>query len=82
METMSSVSVASQIDDMIEAARVVLASDFDPVAFQQWRRRALACLTAMVGPDHVSTRHFEDRVRKGRDTTLRVVHGRPLVIED
>ncbi len=47
--------VEQRIDDLIEAGWGVLHSDFDPVAFQRWRRKAVDCITAVVGPDHVYT---------------------------
>jgi len=53
----------------------VLDSDFDPVAFQRWRRRAFDCLTALVGPDHVYTRHFENFVRQSGKRDLLVAGG-------
>ena len=59
-----------RIDDLIDAGWGVLHSDFDPVAFQRWRSEAFACLTAMVGPDHVYTRHFANFVRQGGTTDL------------
>ena len=68
-------SVEERIDDLIEAGWGVLDSDFDPVAFQRWRRRAFDCLTAMVGPDHVYTRHFENFVRQGGKTDLLAAGG-------
>jgi hypothetical protein len=55
-------SVEERIDDLIEAGWGVLDSDFDPVAFHRWRRRAFDCLTAVVGLNHVYTRHFQNFV--------------------
>jgi len=63
-------SIDGRVDELIEAGWWVLESNFDPVAFQHWRRRAFDCLTAMVGPDHVYTRHFENFVRQGGETDL------------
>jgi hypothetical protein len=68
-------SVEQRIDDLIEAGWGVLDSDFDPVAFERWRRRAFDCLTAVVGPDHVYTRHFEDFVRQGGKKDLLAAGG-------
>ena len=68
-------AVEQRIDDLIEAGWGVLDSDFDPVAFQRWRRRAFDCLTALVGPDHVYTRHFENFVRQGGKTDLLAAGG-------
>ena len=63
-------SVEQRMVDLIEADWSVLDPDFDPIAFQLWRRRAFASLTALFGPDHVYTRHFENFVRQGRKTDL------------
>ena len=68
-------SVEKRIDDLIEAGWGVLDSDFDPSAFQLWRRSAFDCLTAMFGPDHVYTRHFENFVRQGGKTDLLAAGG-------
>ena len=68
-------AIEERIDDLIEAGWGVLDSDFDPVAFQRWRRRAFDCLTALVGPDHVYTRHFENFVRQGGKTDLLAAGG-------
>jgi hypothetical protein len=68
-------SVEQRIDDLIEAGWGVLDSDFDAVAFQRWRRRAFDCLTAMCGPDHVYTRHFERFVRQEGEADLLIASG-------
>jgi hypothetical protein len=68
-------SVEGRIDDLIEAGWGVLESDFDPVAFLCWRRRALDCLTAVIGADHVYTRQFENFVRQGGKTDLLAAGG-------
>jgi hypothetical protein len=67
--------VGQRIDDLIEAGWGVSDSDFDPVAFLHWRRKAFDCLTALVGPDHVYTRHFENFVRQGRKTDILAAGG-------
>ncbi len=68
-------SVEKRIDDLIEAGWGALDSDFDPVAFQRWRRRALDCLTAAVGRDHVYTRHFERFVREEGEADILIASG-------
>ncbi|MFH1114248.1 MAG: hypothetical protein V1792_10030 [Pseudomonadota bacterium] len=68
-------SVEQRIDDLIEAGWLVLDSDFDTVPFQHWRRKAVDCLTAVVGPDHVYTRQFENFVRQGGKTDLLAAGG-------
>ncbi len=70
-------SMESRIDVLIRAGWRVLDSDFDPVAFLQWRRSAFDCLTAMVGPDHVYTRRFESFLRQGGETDLLAACGIP-----
>ena len=79
---MRSMSFGARIDELIEAGWGVLESDFDPVAFQHWRRRALDCLTAMVGPDHASTRRFQHLVEHGGETPLRVACGAPAALKE
>ncbi len=51
------------IDDLIEAGWYVLDSNFDETALQNWRDRALTCLTKLLGPEHVYTQQFNDWVR-------------------
>jgi hypothetical protein len=75
LERGSEMSVEQRIDDLIEAGWEVLDSDFDPVAFQRWRRRAFDCLTEMVGSDHVYTRQFASFVRQGGKTNLLAAEG-------
>ncbi len=68
-------SVEQRMVDLIEADWSVLDPDFDPIAFPLWRRRAFASLTAMFGPDHVCTRHFENFARQGGKTDLLAAGG-------
>jgi hypothetical protein len=68
-------SIERRIDDLIEAGWGVVNSDFDPLAFHHWRRSAFDCLTAMFGPDHVYTRHFENFVQQGGETDLLAANG-------
>src|SRR5271157_5009490 len=68
-------SVEQRIDHLTKAGWGVLDSDFDPMAFHRWRRSAFDCLTAMFGPDHVYTRHFEKLVRQGGKTELLAAGG-------
>jgi hypothetical protein len=58
-------SVEQPIDDLIKAGWGVLEFDFDPDAFQSWRRKAFECLNAMFGPEHIYTRYFEHFVQQG-----------------
>ena len=68
-------SVEQRMVDLIEADCGVLDPDFDPIAFHLWRRSAFDCLTAMFGPDHVYTKHFEKLVRQGGKTDLLAAGG-------
>lgn len=68
-------SIDSRIDDLIEAGWGVLDSDFDPVAFHQWRLGAFDCLTTVVGPDHVYMRYFERLVRQEGEADLLIASG-------
>jgi len=52
-------SVEQRIDSLIEAGWYMLDSNFDPIAFQSWRRRVLECLTDLLGPDHTYSNHFK-----------------------
>ena len=61
-------SIEGRIDDLIEAGWKVLDSDFDPVAFHCWRRRAFDCLADLLGADHVYTLHFARFARHDRIT--------------
>jgi len=57
-----------RIDDMIEAGWHVLASDFDPKAFDHWRAEASKCVSALLGPDHTDTRSFTKHVESASIT--------------
>jgi hypothetical protein len=59
--------VESKIDHLIEAGWHVLLSDFDTSAFAVWRKEALECVTALMGPNHTYTKYFQDFVH-GDDT--------------
>lgn len=52
------------IDDLIQAGWHVLDTDFDEKAFQNWKRQAFTCLSALLGPDHIYTQRFNDYVRQ------------------
>jgi hypothetical protein len=62
--------VEGQIDDLIEAGWYVLESDFDPVAFVNWRQKALNCLKILLGPDHPYTEYFKDFVTEAEKCQL------------
>ena len=54
-----------QIDELVKAGWRVVESDFDPLAFQNWRLQAFKCLNAMFGSDHFYTKYFEQFVQQG-----------------
>ena len=70
-------SIESRIDELIKAGWGVLESDFDPVAFQHWRRKAFDCLNTMFGPDHIYTKYFEHFVQQGDRTNVSGCRRRP-----
>ena|SRR5208337_4149655 len=53
-------TVDQRIDDLIEAGWYMLDSDCDATAFANWRRKALDCVTALLGPSHRYTSYFTD----------------------
>jgi hypothetical protein len=68
-------SIVREFDNLIEAERAVLESDFDPIALSHWRRKAFVRLRDTLGPDHVYTRQFENYVQQGAKTDLLVSAG-------
>lgn len=50
--------IEKQIDDLIETGLSCIDARFDPVAFQQWRKRCVSCLSVLLGSDHICTRFF------------------------
>jgi hypothetical protein len=67
--------IEKRIDDLIEAGRQVLATDFDPVAFQHWRTRAVECLSALLGSDHPYTKYFIINLQEHKRNNLIVGGG-------
>ena len=63
-------TVEQRIDNLIEAGWNVLDSDFDRSAFADWRRQALDCVAALLGPSHTYTRYFRDFVDEAETTSL------------
>lgn len=59
---------AKRLDDLIEAGWHVVDTEFDEQAFHFWRKKAYDFLSDFVGPDHVSTRGFENCVRSRNET--------------
>ena len=58
-------SIEQRFDNLIAAGWYVLDSDFDRTALQHWRVQAFHCIDAMLGSDHVTTKHFENLVSYG-----------------
>ncbi len=54
----------NRITEMILASWSLVESNFDPVGFQDWRRKAFECLMTMLGPDHIYTKYFQQFVRQ------------------
>jgi hypothetical protein len=52
-------------DSLVEAGYRIVGSDFDETTFKNWRQKAIASLSAMLGRDHVYCRYFTDFVRQG-----------------
>ncbi len=73
--------MATRIEDLIESAWGVIYADFDRTALHQWRRRALDCLSDMLGPDHVYTQHFANLVRQSKKREPLVASGIPTASE-
>lgn len=67
--------VQRRIDDLIQAGRSVLESNFHPAAFHNWRKEAFYCLNALVGPDHAYTEYFRNYVQEAEKTALLVGGG-------
>ena len=58
------------IDDLIEAGWRVLHTYFNETAFQNWRERALICLTDLLGPEHVYVQQFNDCLQHSEKLNL------------
>ena len=71
-------TVEQGIDDLIEAGWRVLTGNFDAAAFTDWRRKALDCVTALVGPSHTYARYFRDFVEEAE--TKSVLAGEGILI--
>jgi hypothetical protein len=64
------VSLEQIVDNLIEAGWHVIDSDFDVVAFTHWRKQALDCIGALMGPAHAYTNYFKDFVEQAEQTSL------------
>lgn len=63
-------SLEQLVDNLIEAGWHVIDSDFDMVAFTHWRKQALDCIGALMGPAHAYTHYFRDFVDQAEKTSL------------
>ena len=66
-------SVDARLQDLIRAAWNVMDGDFGEAAIVDWRRKALAYLAEMFGPDHHYCREFEQSL--GRSNRLNILAG-------
>lgn|GEM_PF-2060717 len=60
-------TVSERIDRLVESGWCVVDSDFDPIAFRNWRQQALDCLTVLLEPDHPYVRLFKGSLEEIRD---------------
>jgi len=67
--------VNKPIDDLIEAGWHVLDSDFDDMAYLHWKKQALHCFSALLGPDHQYTKDFRNYVKQAEKKNARTVTG-------
>lgn len=58
------------IDDLIEAGWMVIHSDFDEAAFQNWRSKAAVCLDSLLGSEHTYTQYFRNHVRRSATSSI------------
>ena len=58
------------VDNLIEAGWHVIDTDFDMMAFTHWRKQALDCIGALMGPAHAYTHYFRDFVEQAEKASL------------
>ena len=63
-------SLEQSVDNLIEAGWHVIDSDFDMIAFAHWRKQALDCIGALMGPAHAYTHYFKDFVDQAEKVSL------------
>lgn len=71
-----------RIDELIRAGWDVLDSDFDETAFLTWRKRAVDCLTDLLGPHHVYTEYFRDYVTRAESANLLTGSGVLIAVKE
>jgi len=64
------VSPEQLVDNLIEAGWHVIDTDFDMMAFTHWRKQALDCIGALMGPAHAYTHYFRDFVEQAEKASL------------
>jgi hypothetical protein len=74
-DTVTESIVERKIDELIDAGWNVLYTDFDARAFDQWKRKAFSCLSALLGPDHKYTQSFKNYVAAAEEISLLVGGG-------
>lgn len=57
-------SLEDRLQKLIRAAWEVIERDFDEAAYMDWREEASACLSEMLGSDHIYSRQFEETANK------------------
>ncbi len=75
-------TIEQRIDELIELGRVVVESDSNTIAFQNWRFKALGCLSTRFGPDHVYTKYFEHFVRQGDTKNVLAASGVLVAVKE
>ena len=63
-------SFEKQFEDLIEAGKNVIDTDFDPVAFQHWRTHAVTCISELMAYDHANTRYFSGHLHEPKKNNL------------
>ena len=68
-------SFEKQFEDLIEAGKNVIDTDFDPISFQQWRTHAVTCLSAPMGYNHAYAKCFVSHHKDPKQNNLVVGGG-------
>jgi len=54
----------NKIDELIKTGWDAFESDFDTVAFLNWKKQSRNWIAVLVGPEHAYTSYFEDYIKK------------------
>ena len=68
-------SFEKQFEDLIEAGKNVIDTDFDPVAFQHWRTHAVTCISELMAYDHAYAKGFISHHKEPKQNNLVVGGG-------